>query len=112
MATTLNNPSGREVRVPDEQVDDLLKEGFERVPEPEPDGTEDADSPESTDEDESPEEPEEAESQNDGDGETDIADALESDDYQTMRSVLADRIEESTSGMSKAEIRERLEEIV
>jgi hypothetical protein len=99
----LENPHGRVVEVDVSRREDLLASGYRAVDEdPEADEAPPAPTPAA--------ETEDAESKSDDRDR--IRAALESDDFNEMRGTLADRVEESTQGMGKAEVREALEELL
>lgn len=131
---TVSNPGGAVVEVPREMASDVLdQDGFELAesepdsppappaPTPEPD-----ESAEPEVEGEDSEQSEELDTENGEPGDVEELSvdqmldrpdeeaaelALETDDFNTMRSVLAGLVDESTQGMGKPEVREALEQI-
>lgn len=137
----VSNPGGAVVDVPRERAPDVLaQDGFELTepelesppappaPTPEPDESEGGESESSDESDQSDEAAPETDEGGGPDDEADVEElsveqmldrpeqeaaelALAGDDYNTMRSVLAGLVDESTQGMGKSEVREALEQI-
>lgn len=123
-SVTVRNPGGVIVEVPRDRAEEFLEQdGFERAePEPESPPAPPAPTPELEEESESGETPAPEEEEP---SESDLTDeelealpdderieyALDSDDFNTMRGVLSDLVDESTQGMGKPEVREALEDL-
>lgn len=113
MAVKIVNPAGLVVEVTDDRADYWLEQdGFELAEPREVEAVE-------AEMDGAPDPGEQIDGQGAGpvqalsdEARADLAEALETDNYHTMRSALATHQEASTAGMGKAEVRQRIEEML